>query len=172
MKALAKNVGAVISAYVKKEIALQGSRNSLVDQLIAGGYGNPALYSAPAKGEDRTFYDSLKSAIAKGFPAEAQMLLNANSKEEQKALTGAQMEERRALQQDVSTYLANIRNAVKRRKGKAGKGAKPRTFEEVFISALEERAKSIRANGKDKPYDTLKVLGLIKDLKAELSKTA
>ena len=168
MKALSKALSAKVSSAIKNEISVDAGRENLVDLLIADGFGDPALYKAPATGEDRTFYDSLKTAVIKGFPAEAQMLLNADPK----TLTGAQMEERRALQQKSGGYLGNIRNAITSRREKPKGNAKPATPDEAFIKELNKREASIRANAKDKPYNTNKVLGLIKELKAELSKTA
>jgi len=162
-----------VANWASGQLTSDGQKVKLTDTLIAQGYGDPKLYSAPGENEDRTFYDSLKAAVVKGFPAEIQALIAMTTKAETDTLTKAEKEIRRESMQKVGAYMAAIRNSITKRAEKPeGGNTGKKTPEQAWIAELDKRVASLRNNAKDKPYDTLKVIGLAKDLKEELSKTA
>ena len=162
-----------VANWASGQLTSDGQKVKLTDTLIAQGYGDPKLYSAPGENEDRTFYDSLKAAVVKGFPVEIQALIAMTAKAETDTLTKAEKEIRRESMQKVGAYMAAIRNSITKRAEKPeGGNTGKKTPEQAWIAELDKRVASLRNNAKDKPYDTLKVIGLAKDLKEELSKTA
>jgi len=162
-----------VANWASGQLTSDGQKVKLTDTLIAQGYGDPKLYSAPGENEDRTFYDSLKAAVVKGLPVEIQALMAMTAKAETDTLTKAEKEIRRESMQKVGAYMAAIRNSITKRAEKPeGGNTGKKTPEQAWIAELDKRVASLRNNAKDKPYDTLKVIGLAKDLKEELSKTA
>lgn len=107
----------------------------VTDGLMADGV-RPDDLKAPAKGEDRALFDSLKDAIVAGFSADARRLLN----EDVKTLSEANKQKRTYWQQQIGSRMKDIRRGLTRRLAKeAKKGARtPATLE---ARALEAAAK-------------------------------
>ena len=170
---LSKAAASAVASWTAGQLAQDGKKIKLADDLIAQGLGDPKLYSAPGKDEDRSFYDSVKAAIVKGFPKEVQALIAMTEKSQVDALDPGLKEIRREHMQKVGPYMAAIRNSlIKRAEKSEGGNTGKKTPEQAWIAELDKRVASLRNDAKDKPYDTLKVIRLAKELKDELSKTA
>ena len=154
-KAISKTTGAAIVAFVQSADTTYGKQTVACDLLIADGHTDLLAYRAPAKGEDRTFYDSLLKYVVKGLPAKEQALLAMDTKE----LTEAQKAEKRTVGMKKGALVANIRNAMtKRLHREESKGAQTPTTDEVkWVERLAAISK--KAAGKEAaPYDTVALL--------------
>lgn len=138
-KKISKTTGAAISSFVGDKTDARRKLTTVCDALIADGHTDLAAYRAPAKGEDRTFYDSLLSYVVKGFPAEAQKLLSLSVKE----LAEGQKAERRTWSMRKGSDIGDIRNAMTTRLQRdEGNGAQTPVAEEVKI--FEALAKVVK----------------------------
>lgn len=138
-KKISKTTGATITNLVSHNVSGYGKLTTVCDALIADGHTDLAAYRAPAKGEDRTFYDSLLSYVVKGFPAEAQKLLITPAKE----LSEAEKELKSKWGRNKGREVGNIRVAMEARlKLNGGNGAQTPVSEEAQIfEGLAEIAK-------------------------------
>lgn len=108
----------------------------VTDGLLADGVV-PADLKAPAKGEDRALFDSMKEAVIAGFVADVRRLLN----EDVKTLSDSNKQKRTYWQKQIGSRMKDIRRGLTRRIAKEGakKGARsPATLE---ARALEAAAK-------------------------------
>ena len=143
-KKISKTTGAAITDLVSHSVSGYGKLTTVCDALLADGHTDLAAYRAPAKGEDRTFYDSLLSYVVKGFPAEAQRVLSIPAKDLSEAEKALKSEWGRNKGREV----ANIRNAMtKRLQREEGNGAQTPVAEEVKIferlAAIAKKAQKL-----------------------------
>jgi hypothetical protein len=154
-KAISKTTGAAIIEFIGAQTTAYGKLTAVLDLLIADGHTDLLKYRAPAKDEDRTFYDSLVKYVVKGYPAKAQSLLAMPAKE----LTEAQKAEKRKWGMRKGRDIADIRNGMtKRLQREESKGATTPTADEVkWVERLAAISK--KAAGKEAaPYDTVALL--------------
>lgn len=154
-KAISKTTGAAIIEFIGAQTTAYGKLTAVLDLLIADGHTDLLKYRAPAKDEDRTFYDSLVKYVVKGYPAKAQSLLTMPAKE----LTEAQKAEKRKWGMRKGRDIADIRNGMtKRLQREESKGATTPTADEVkWVERLAAISK--KAAGKEAaPYDTVALL--------------
>lgn len=138
-KAISKTTGAAISEFIGAQTTAYGKLTAACDLLIADGHTDLLKYRAPAKDEDRTFYDSLVKYVVKGYPAKAQSLLAMPVKE----LTEAQKAEKRKWGMRKGRDIADIRNGMtKRLQREESKGATtPVAPETKILEALTAASK-------------------------------
>jgi hypothetical protein len=138
-KAISKTIGAEIQDYTKGKTGAHGKLTAVCDLLVADGHTDLLAYRAPAKGEDRTFYDSCIANIVKGFPAHAQKLCALPKKE----VPEADHAERIYWLQRKGADMGDIRNAMERRlKREGSKGATtPVAPETKILEALTAASK-------------------------------
>ena len=169
MKKLTKAIVAAMHDWQANKTITTGKLTILCDSLISGGFGNPDLYKAPAKGGDRSFYDYVMEVVTKGLPVEAQQLLAPSTKDAKAAFTDAMMAERRTWSMRKGADIADIRNALKKRAERASQD--PATFEAKFIEELASRVKQLqKMEGGSTSYSISKVINLSNDLIKELQK--
>jgi hypothetical protein len=135
MKKLSTGTTSAIKSWSSVAVKAAGAMDLVTDGLMADGV-RPDDLKAPAKGEDRALFDSLKDAIVAGFSADARRLLN----EDVKTLSEANKQKRTYWQQQIGSRMKDIRRGLTRRLAKeAKKGARtPATLE---ARALEAAAK-------------------------------
>ena len=151
-KAISKATGTAITSFVSEKTGVHGKLTAVCDLLIADGHTDLLKYRAPAKDEDRTFYDSLVKYVVKGYEAKTQALLAMPAKE----LDEEQKAEKRKWGQRKGADVGDIRNAmIKRLQREEGNGATtPKSDEVKMMEALAAVAK--KASGKESaPYDTV-----------------
>lgn len=102
-----------IRQWVSGTIKAEQGQTKAVDALFADGIV-PADLESPAKGADRTAYDSFRFAIVTGFPAEAKKLVQAD-KAVAKGYTDQQKADRRYWQQQIGSKLKDLRNSLAKR---------------------------------------------------------
>ena len=102
-----------IRQWVSGTIKAEQGQTKAVDALFADGIV-PADLESPAKGADRTAYDSFRFAIVTGFPADAKKLVQAD-KAVAKGYTEAQKADRRYWQQQIGSKLKDLRNSLSKR---------------------------------------------------------
>lgn len=138
-KAISKTTGATITEFIGAQTKAHGKLTAVCDLLIADGHTDLLAYRAPAKGEDRTFYDSLVKYVVKGLPANEQALLARDAKD----LTTEQKAEKRDVGMKKGALVGNIRNAMTNRlKREEGKGATtPVAPETKILEALTAASK-------------------------------
>lgn len=141
IKSISKTTGAAISSFVGEKTGVHGKLTAVCDLLIADGHTDLMKYRAPAKDEDRTFYDSLVKYVVKGYTAKAQSLLAMPAKE----LTDEQKAEKRTWSMRKGADIADIRNAMtKRLHREEGKGAQtPVAPETKILEALSVVTKKV-----------------------------
>lgn len=102
-----------IRQWVSGTIKAEQGQTKAVDALFADGIV-PADLESPAKGADRTNYDSFRHAVVMGFTADARKLVQAD-KAVAKGYTEAQKADRRYWQQQIGSKLKDLRNALAKR---------------------------------------------------------
>ena len=161
-KAISKTIGAEIQDYTKGKTGSHGKLKAVCDLMIADGHTDLLAYRAPAKGEDRTFYDSCIANIVKGFPAHAQKLCALPKKE----VPEADHAERIYWLQRKGADMGDIRNAMERRLKREGSNGPttPATEEAKWVERLAAIGK--KAQGKEAAsYDTV---ALVKHINAAI----
>ena len=161
-KKISKTIGAEISDYTKGKTGSYGKLTAVCDLLVADGHTDLMQYRAPAKDEDRTFYDSCIAYIVKGFPTHAQQLCALPKKE----VPEADHAERLYWLQRKGADMGDIRNAMtKRLQREEGNGATtPATDEAKWVerlAAIGKKAQSKEAAS----YDTV---ALVKHINAAI----
>ncbi len=158
-KTINVTTGAIITAYTNAANTLHGKLTRACDALLADGHTDLTIYSAPAKGEDRAFYDSLVNFVVKGLPAREQALLAMPAKE----LTQEQKDKKREVGMKKGRNIGHIRTAMEKRlKRERGTGATPGKSDEAKM--LESLAAVVKkASAKESaPYDTVAFIKAIK----------
>ena len=127
MKSVSNVARVAIGSYVGQTVKTGKAKVKTLDVLQAEG-----LYSvnfvAPAKGEERALYDSLKAAVVSGFEAKVQALLL----KDVKTLDDSAKVDRKYWQQQIGAGMKDIKNGLAKReapeKGE-GEGENEATFE-------------------------------------------
>jgi hypothetical protein len=165
MKALNETCINVVKGYVAQATKTDKVRISMADTLHAEGV-TAAMCTAPAKGEDRTFFDSLKAAVVLGFTAQVQGLLAKPTK----GLTDQQKTDKRYWQQQIGARVNDITRALAKREAQDedGDGANN-------TSRWEDRTKKaltamIDAVQKKDGVSIVDVGAFVKDLKAAVAR--
>ena len=155
--AISTAVQKAITNYATAGMAYRGKTKLAVDALVADGIA-PEQMEAPAKGCDRTFYDSLLAAIQAGMGKDANAVLNADVA----SLTEDKKAERRYHMQQRSSLLKDLRKALTRRLASKDKGARHAwTAQERILKRFEE-IRDICQKAEDPTFEVTKVLaGLI-----------
>jgi hypothetical protein len=135
MKKLSTGTTSAIKSWSAVAVKASGAMDLVTDGLLADGVV-PADLKAPAKGEDRALFDSMKEAVIAGFVADVRRLLN----EDVKTLSEANKKKRTYWQKQIGSRMKDIRRGLTRRLTKdTKKGARsPATLE---ARALEAAAK-------------------------------
>jgi|DEB19_MinimDraft_3_1074340.scaffolds.fasta_scaffold14685_5 hypothetical protein len=115
MKALSQASISAVRNYVGQKVKADKVKVSMVDTLESEGV-TAAMCEAPAKGEPREFYDSLKAAVVSGFTATVQGLLEKPTK----GLTDQQKSDKRYWQQQIGSVIKDIRKALTTREAREG----------------------------------------------------
>jgi hypothetical protein len=110
MKALNKATAAAITTKVKADIVKMKSDVKVVDLLLADGV-TVAMLTAPEKGKDTAFYDSVKAAVVAGFAVGIQSLL----KKETKGLNEKDKESKRYWSMQIGSKIKDMRNSLQKR---------------------------------------------------------
>jgi hypothetical protein len=110
MKQVSSVVREAIATGVSKSLAGQRAMGKAVDALQADGV-TVEMLTAPKKDQDRTFYDSVCSAVVAGFTATVQDLL----KKDTKTLNEEKKGEKRYWQQQIGSKVKDLRNMLQRR---------------------------------------------------------
>jgi hypothetical protein len=123
---------AAITSYVKGKEGQEKRDGKLLDIMQAEGMTSGML-KAPEKGQDRTVYAGILTAITMGFAVSKQNLLTAPTK----GMTDAHKKAKRAAQMSLGAYVGNIKRDLLAREAKAAAAAAAEAGEEV-----EKEAKS------------------------------
>ena len=163
MKTVSRETSAAIANGVAKSLTGQRAMGKAVDALYADGV-TVEMMTAPAKDQDRSFYDSVCASVVAGFTATVQDLL----KKDTKALSEEKKTERRYWQQQIGSKVKDLRNMLQRRFDSAESNGASNT------STLEGRiqrdlSKYITQLEKVEGFKG-DVVGLIKDLKSALAR--
>lgn len=114
-----------VTRFVSSSVGTDRARVSAVDHLRADGVVSDML-QAPAKGEDRSFYDGqLKPRIILGFTKTVQELMAMDTK----TLNEGQKLTKRYWQQQVGSKIGDLRNAMAKRE--AAEDTTPRQTQTV-----------------------------------------
>ncbi len=165
MKALNETCIGAVKGYVAQATKTDKVRISMADTLHAEGV-TAAMCTAPAKGEDRTFFDSLKGAVVLGFTAQVQGLLAKPTK----GLNDQQKSDKRYWQQQIGARVNDIARALAKREAQDedGDGANN-------TSTWEDRTKKvltalIDAVQKKEGVSIADVGAFVRDLKAAVAR--
>ena len=155
--AISTAVQKAITNYANAGMSYRGKTKLAVDALVADGI-KPEHMEAPAKGCDRTFYDSLLAAMQAGMGKDANAVLNADIS----SLSEDKKAERRYHMQQRSSLLKDLRKALSRRLASKDKGARhPMTVQERILKRFDE-IREICQKAEDPSFEVTKVLaGLI-----------
>lgn len=110
IKALSAATAKAVSDYTAAATRTNAQRGKLLDMLHADGVTSDML-AAPAKGEDRAFYDSAKAAVVAGFTPQVQKLLKADAK----SLKPAQKIDRKYWQQQIGSRMSDLKSGLAKR---------------------------------------------------------
>lgn len=102
-----------ISQWVSADSKAGQTKVKAVDLLVANGV-TAADLTAPAKGEDRTVYESYCAAIVAGFAPDAKKLVTAD-KAIAKGFSDEAKQARRYWQQQIGSKLKDLRRALESR---------------------------------------------------------
>jgi hypothetical protein len=136
MKKLSTGTTSAIKSWSAVAVKASGAMDLVTDGLLADGVV-PADLKAPAKGEDRALFDSMKEAVIAGFVADARRLLN----EDVKTLSEANKQKRTYWQQQIGSRMKDLRRGLTRRIAKEGAKKGARTPATLEARALEAAAK-------------------------------
>jgi hypothetical protein len=114
VKTLSAAAAKAVTTYTSNRVGTDKKQVSMVDILSADGVTSD-MCKAPAKGEDRTFFDSLKVAVVAGFTAQVRGLLAKPAK----GLNANQKKDRLYWQQQIGSVCKDIRRALEKREKKA-----------------------------------------------------
>lgn len=165
MKALNETCIVAVKGYVAQATKTDKVRISMADTLHAEGVTS-AMCTAPAKGEDRTFFDSLKAAVVLGFTAQVQALLAKPTK----GLTDQQKSDKRYWQQQIGARVNDIARALAKREAQDSDGDGANN-----TSTWEDRTKKVLtaivdAVQKKEGVNIVDVSAFVKDLKAAVAR--
>ena len=155
--AISTAVQKAITNYANAGMSYRGKTKLAVDALVADGI-KPEHMEAPAKGCDRTFYDSLLAAMQAGMGKDANAVLNADIS----SLSEDKKAERRYHMMQRSSLLKDLRKALARRLASKDKGARhTMTVQERILKRFDE-IREICQKAEDPTFEVTKVLaGLI-----------
>lgn len=119
---IASAVAAAITSDVQLTVKGQKARGKALDVMQAEGI-EPAMLTAPDKGADRTFYDSVCRAVVAGFSAAAQAMLAGEAKalktigeDQAKGNRDTKCRENRKYwQQQIGSKIKDYRKGLERR---------------------------------------------------------
>ena len=132
MKALNKATAAAIALKVKNDLLKLKTDIKVVDLLLADGV-TPTMLTAPEKGKDTAFYDSVKAAVVAGFTVTVQGLL----KKETKGLNEKDKESKRYWSMQIGSKIKDIRNSLQKRIDKANAAAGGANEKTSFAARLK-----------------------------------
>lgn len=165
MKALNETCIGAVKGFVSAATTAEKKKVGMADTLHAEGV-TAAMCTAPAKGEDRTFFDSLKAAVVLGFTAQVQALLAKPTK----GLTDQQKSDKRYWQQQIGARVNDIARALAKREAQDedGDGANN-------TSTWEDRTKKVLtaivdAVQKKEGVNIVDVGAFVRDLKAAVAR--
>ena len=129
MFAISNVVRAAIGSYVGQSVKTDKTKTKTLDTLQAEGVTSQMLV-APAKGEDRALFDSLKAAVVSGFEVRVQALLV----KDVKTLDDSAKTDRKFWQQQIGSKMKDIKNGLAKREAPEqvegeGEGEGVATFE-------------------------------------------
>ena len=127
MFAISNVVRTAIGSYVGQSVKTDKTKTKTLDTLQAEGVTSGMLV-APAKGEDRTLFDSLKAAVVSGFEVRVQALLT----KDVKTLDDSAKTDRKFWQQQIGSKMKDIKNGLAKREAPEqveGEGEGVATFE-------------------------------------------
>ena len=157
-----KTITAAAAAAITADVQVQGKaekqRGKALDALQADGV-TPEMLTAPEKGADRTFYDSVCRAIVAGFTSVAQAMLAGDAKalktigeDQAKANRQAKCRENRKYwQQRIGSTMRDYRVGIEKRLAKA----------EADAAEAEAGEAEAKAEAKDKAAQWRKTLSTI-----------
>ena len=175
VKTLSAEAAKAVTTYTHNRVSVDKKKVSMVDVLSADGVTSE-MCKAPAKGEDRTFFDSLKVAVVAGFTAQVQGLLAKPTK----GLNPKQKADRLYWQQQIGSVCKDIRRALEKREAAAAaaeaaangggeaeaeekKATQEDTWRKTLSTMVDQVQKATGAKIKDIP-------AFIKDLKAAIAR--
>ena len=171
IKALSAATAKAVADYTNATTRTNAQRGKLLDMLHADGVTSDMLVS-PAKGEDRTFFDSVKAAVVAGFTAQVQALLRKDAK----TLKDAQKIERKYWQQQIGSRVSDLKSGLAKREaalaateddGEGGEDKAKASWESKARATLATLVK--QAQGKD--ATTIKDLAaFIRDLNSAIAR--
>lgn len=150
---LSTNTAVAVTSFATAGVKRNQASKLAVDGLVADGV-TPEALKAPAKGEDRAFYDSMVQLIQNGMPKAAQALLNADIK----ALTEAQKIERRYQQMQRGSLLKDLVKALKRRLDSTERGPAAKRTPKARVLASFEHIKEMIRKMEDPDFEVVKVM--------------
>lgn len=185
-----KTISAAAAAAITADVQLQGKadkqRGKTLDTLHAEGV-TPEMLVAPAKGADRTLYDSIGRAIVAGFTSVVQSMLAGDAKalktigEDQARLNRQAKcrENRKYWQQRIGATMGDYRKGLTRRLAEAeaaeaegegegegegeAKGDKAASWRKTLSTIITQAQKAEGASVKDLP-------AFIKDLESAVAR--
>jgi hypothetical protein len=156
------------TAATRKDQDAKVSKKALVDALYASGI-LPEDFKAPAKGEDRAFYDGMRESIVAGFSKDTQALLAADVK----ALDEVKKGNRFYWQQQIGSTMKDWAKALQIRIDRAnasesdGAGEKKSSWE---ATRRKELSKMIDSAQKLESTTIKDLTAFIKDLQSALAR--
>lgn len=182
-----KTITAAAAAAITADVQLQGKadkqRGKTLDTLQAEGV-TPEMLTAPAKGADRTLYDSIGRAIVAGFTSTVQAMLAGDAKalktigEDQAKLNRQAKcrENRKYWQQRIGATMGDYRKGLTRRlaeaeaaeaeaegEGEGSTGDKAAQWRKTLSTVIAQAQKAEGASVKDLP-------AFIKDLESAVAR--
>ena len=182
-----KTITAAAAAAITADVQLQGKadkqRGKTLDTLQAEGV-TPEMLTAPAKGADRTLYDSIGRAIVAGFTSAVQAMLAGDAKalktigEDQAKLNRQAKcrENRKYWQQRIGATMGDYRKGLTRRQaeaeaaeaegegeGEGSTGDKAAQWRKTLSTVIAQAQKAEGASVKDLP-------AFIKDLESAVAR--
>ena len=130
MKAISSNIATAIGQFVGASAKADKAKVKTLDVLQAEGLVSTD-FIAPAKGQDRTLYDSLKAAVVAGFDAKVQALLLKDTK----TLNEDTKKVKREWQQQIGSKMKDLKNGLAKRETVVNEG------EGEAVASFEARLK-------------------------------
>ena len=181
---IASAVAAAITSDVQLLVKGQKARGKALDVMQAEGI-TPEMLTAPDKGADRTFYDSICRAVVAGFSAAAQSMLAGEAKAlktigEDQAKDNRDTkcrENRKYWQQQIGSKIKDYRKGLERRiaeaeakaesegeaEGEAGSKDKAAQWRKTLSTIITQAQNAEGAQVKDLP-------AFIKDLESAVAR--
>jgi hypothetical protein len=156
LKTLPVDVAAAITAHVKGLMEIEKGEMKLVDLMVIKRI-KPEMLAAPEKGKDRTFYESVRTAVVAGFPPIAQSLLTADAKtlvktehagksaqDKLKPTTGNRAYWQKQIGSKINDLKESLENRLAKKNNPEGSVKKKTTLEQRIIRDLKKYASDVK----------------------------